>query len=1684
MKKRITEPRDQFGMFFELNPQPVWVYNSVSLAFLQVNEAAIRKYGYSRDEFLSMTIRNIYLEEDLRKLVSGRTGPRVKANSPVECRHRLKGGKIIDVEVSTLKVKAHRRNMVIAVVHDITEQKRAERALKEKEQLLSSMGRMAKVGGWEFDATTGKGSWTEEVARIHDLDPKAKTNVEIGLQFYEPKSRERIDNAIKKAIEEGQPYDLELELITAKGKHKLVRTIGVPIKEGGHVVKVRGSFQDITELRTAEKALSNYQLLAEHAQDIILFLNLDDGRILEANHAAEKAYGYSRSELLSLSIKNLRLPGEGAFVGNQMRSANRTPILFETVHVRKDGSTFPVEVNSQGIDHDGTRILISVIRDITKRLEVEREIQRQEQVLRLFVENSPAAIAMFDREMRYIVASRRYLSAYRLGDRDIIGRSHYDIFPEMPQRWKEIHERCLQGNIEKCDEDPFPRSDGTIDWVRWEIRPWYEDVGRIGGIILFSEVITEQKLKSEALELSSARMRGLIDSAMDGIISLNEKQEIILFNPAAERMFGIDAREMLGKSIDGLIPERFRKQHPGFIEAFGKSGETNASREMTGIQILSGLRANGEEFPIEASVSQIEVGGQKVYTVIHRDITERLKSRLQLEESEERFRKLYETAPVGISNISPEGKFIRCNPALERITGYTEQDLQSMTVYDITLPDDREATRQLGEALAEGMTTTGSLEKRYLRKDGEIVWIYLVSTGVYDSDGKLLYTVSITQDVTERKMADDRVKRLNRVYAVLSDINQALVRIRDTDELFKEACRVAVDVGGFRLAWIGVVDEKNGSVKPVAFSGDREGFSKLSEIAPPTDMPQRGPVGTAVLEKHHVVKNDVEHDGLSLPWSAEAIKRNLRSIAVFPLMSGDQVYGVICFYSSEVGFFDEQEVSLLKELSFDIMYSIENIKREEERKRLQIDRDRMFNYSVDMLAIIGFDSYLKQINPAWSRILGWTNEELMQRSFFDFVNPDDRESTRKFAAGLAEGKTAYAFENRCACKDGSDKWLSWNCVPLVEEKMIFAVIRDITDQKRDSEQLLIRNSAIESSISAIGLADMQGKIFYVNGAFLKLWGYDSSRDVLGKNISRFSISDERLLAAVRTMMTGKGFLGESKGNRRDGTSFDFEISASVVKSGLGEPICMMASFMDITERKRSEEKLNIAYEDLKRSEEKYRSLFEQSKDAIIMANNDGSLIDANPVAVELLGFDSKDEFIGTNMGDIYANPEDRRALLEVLDFDRYVKEREFVLKKKSGELITVSSSITAVHDVANHLVSILGIFHDVTKEKSLEAQLVQAQKLESLGTLAGGIAHDFNNILGIIMGYSGLMDKENPQPEKISKSVDAIQKAAERGTALVNQLLTFARKGESVYERVQVNDVVVEILKLLKEILPKTIEVVSVTDPALPLISADPAQLHQVLMNLCINSRDAMANGGTLKIRTEKLEGDSLVRTFPAALPGKYIVLAVSDTGTGMDEETKKRIFDPFFTTKEVGKGTGLGLALVHSIVANHEGFVDVATQLGMGTTFFIYLPVKEHKMDHVETADATLQDVPGGRETVLLIEDEEMLRDLVKTVIESKGYNVLTASDGEEGIDLFERRHDEIDVVISDLGLPKISGEEVLKRIRLIAPSARLVAASGFIEPEVKSSLLDIGVTRIVQKPYMISEILKTVREVIDKQE
>ena len=502
---------------------------------------------------------------------------------------------------------------------------------------------------------------------------------------------------------------------------------------------------------------------------------------------------------------------------------------------------------------------------------------------------------------------------------------------------------------------------------------------------------------------------------------------------------------------------------------------------------------------------------------------------------------------------------------------------------------------------------------------------------------------------------------------------------------------------------------------------------------------------------------------------------------------------------------------------------------------------------------------------------------------------------------------------------------------------------------------------------------------------------------------------------------------------------------------------------------------------LRETDERYRRFVTEDFTGMLVMRTDGQIVTCNPAVASIFGFDSVEEAASANFFAFLRSRQDGIELLETVRQHGMVDRHEMEMTQRNGDPVYVVARL--IGNFTNGELTELHVylFND-TKRKRLEQQLVQAQKMEGLGTLAGGIAHDFNNILAIILGYTNKLESSHSKPNEFPGAIKVIKEAVERGAALVQQLLTSARQTEARFSSVDLNALVRELESMLQATFPKTINFSLELAPDLPVITADKSQIHQVLLNLCVNARDAMPTGGTLTLATSIKPGTDLTEMFSGVTADNYACIRVRDTGIGMTRQVKSHIFEPFFSTKERGKGTGLGLSVVYGVVNNHRGFVQVESEPGAGTSFIIYLPVKHATAEQLggDRTGAPRQDIP---QTILLVEDEEMLRELGVSILESEGFRVLAAKDGVEAVALFESHSDEIGLVVCDLGLPRLGGREAFLKMKESRPGVRAIVASGYLEPTIRSEMLKAGVIDTIQKPYDFNDLLAKIRSIIGPQ-
>jgi PAS domain S-box-containing protein len=642
------------------------------------------------------------------------------------------------------------------------------------------------------------------------------------------------------------------------------------------------------------------------------------------------------------------------------------------------------------------------------------------------------------------------------------------------------------------------------------------------------------------------------------------------------------------------------------------------------------------------------------------------------------------------------------------------------------------------------------------------------------------------------------------------------------------------------------------------------------------------------------------------------------------------------------------------------------------------------------------------------------------------------------------------------------------------------VLAWITIQRRTTRQERLQQKLKESeerfrslyNNTTIGMyrTTPDGRILMTNPAGLRILGYDSFSELEKRNLENegFESGDSR--KEFRTLLEKDGFVRgfESKWKRIDGSGIIVHENAAAVRDSRGNVLYYDGTFEDVTERRQAEEALL-------ESEERLRRLSSAAFEGIVFSE-DGKIIDANEQLAHMLGY-TLSELIGTFAVEFVA-PESRDFILEKMRTG-YEGTYEYFCLRKDGTIFPVEARGRMLM-LQNRKVRVTAI-RDITEKRALEQQIIQSQKLESIGTLAGGIAHDINNILQIISGHSHMLAARGMDHPKFEKSVQTIIQACDRGTATVKQILAFARKATVQQSLVRPNTLIDELAQMISGTFPRTVHILKNLEHPLPYVNIDATQMNQVLLNMCINAKDAMHGAGVLTISTHLASGTTLQERYPDAIGNDYVMISVADTGEGIDETTKERIFEPFFTTKDKGKGTGLGLSVAYGLVRQHNGFVDVVSSPGKGTTFQILLPAIEGEgpTEHVESR--VDEHAPGGDETILVVEDEEELRALAKVQMEARGYTLLFASSGLEGLQTFIEHENDIRLVITDYGMPAMTGGDLLRAIRRKSKNVPIVILSGFLEPELSKQLLADGATDFVLKPVQMKTLLSKVRTILD---
>jgi two-component system cell cycle sensor histidine kinase/response regulator CckA len=1217
--------------------------------------------------------------------------------------------------------------------------------------------------------------------------------------------------------------------------------------------------------------------------------------------------------------------------------------------------------------------------------------------------------------------------------------------------------------------------------------PWWtlkHTAGAIGGltavivsalswvVLLRRRVGTQTELIRQRLEAEAAleeQYRELFENATDIVYTHDLQGNFTSINRAAENILGYTHAELLSLNGFQIVAPEYRQLSSDMLKQKLTTGAVTTYE-------MEFLTKDGRRIWVDVSTRLVVQNGEPISVHgVARDITARKRAQEALRVSEERFRKVFQGSPVGIALVGADFRLIQANGALCDMLGYTQVELVGKSFTEITHPDDVDKDISLAEKVFKGEIPNYRMEKRYLHKAGGNVWVTLTATVVRDQNGKPLYGLGMVEDVTERR----------RTQETLQTHAQVLESMAEGVALCAEDQTIVLTNPAFDAMF----GYKRGELAGQPIS--------ILNCNSPDEVSRMAP---AMLEQ--LAKKEV--------WQGEfkSLKKDGARFLTACRMSALELSGKPYVISVQQDISERRKAEIRSGALSNLGHRLSAARSPKQAADIIIEvAERLF----------GWDA-------CYLHLFTWNHEVVIPIIHFDTIGGkrvvalagySDLKPTATDLEILGGGKKLVlrdqpSFESSSRLipfGDTSRPSASLMYVPVRNgpEPIGVLSIQSYTPRAYDEEDLetlqgladhcggaleRMRNAEafeqserhyralIDNSSDGISLVASDGTILYASPTVTRILGYSVEENVGSNAFDRIHPDDlnaarrqfQEVIRQPGGMVTAQFRTRHKNGNWLwvEGTGKNLLDNPSVG--------AVVLNYRDITERKHADEAL-------RQSEWRFSKAFQATPVSIAISTlAEGQLVDVNDVFLQLFSF-SRAEVIGRTALDlgIWIAPEQRAEIIQLLRDQRPVRNRECSLRTKAGNVLDTLISAEIIN--FGNQPCTLFITYDLSERLRLEAQLRHSQKMEAVGQLAAGIAHDFNNIMTIIQGHASLLLSSALPERDAAESLKKVSVAAERAASLTRQLLTFSRKQVMQPRLLDLGQIVSSVSRMLQRLLGETILLECHYAPDSPAIYADAGMMEQIILNLAVNARDAMPKGGKLTISISTLDlDDAAAHRNAEARPGRFVCLTVRDTGCGMDAATLGKIFEPFFTTKEIGKGTGLGLSMVYGIIKQHRGWIEVASELERGTTFEIYFPAES------KPAEATGMTVPNGpvlqagSETILVVEDEHALRQLVTYLLRQHGYNVIEARSGREALQLWRQHDREIDLLLTDIVMPEgISGVDLTEELQSEKPSLKVIYTSGYSQDVAgQRVVLEEGVN-FLPKPYHPPKLAQIVRDRLD---
>jgi len=1562
----------------------------------------------------------------------------------------------------------------VVTARDVTDRREAEAALAVSEERYRTLVQAAPVGLWMVDAD-------RETVFIEpgSVLPKLGYTVEQVLSppgghrpWNTPEVESAMDEALDRVYRGETVRDLEVPLMAADGSTVwLSRTITPMFDSSGNVSGCVGVSLDITERKHGEAALAEsegrFQLLLDSLSVDCWMLGEGRKRTFFCMGSVADRLGYTEEEILSHPAEERpwETPEGKRLMEEVLDRAYRGEPTFgiEVPFLSRDGRTvWALQSVAPIFDDRGKAVGCAGFGiDITDRMEAKAALAESEARFRIAFEAADDLACIKDVQGRYLLVNPAMCAYLGISASDVVGRTPEELFPESVARVvRDTDAVVLSG--ETVQKEIKTIHNGRLHSIHVHSLPMRSPDGRIVGVYTTGRDITERVAAEEALRESEERFRAVFETAQDSIYIKDADCRYLKVNPAFERTAGMPAEEILGRTAVEVfgdpasgMPAEDERVLAG--EVFDKEYELDyRGRHRFVHEIKMPLR--------DASGSVVGICGYA------REITERKLAEAAMRESAGMLRAVFETAHDWVFAKDERRRYVKANPAFARAVGKAAHEIIGRT-YEELVPssENGESVRSLDERVLSGEVVkeefTSPVEERLRR-------FHSVKVPMRDSSGRVVGICGIARDVTELKEAEKAARRSESQFRSLAQNVPDVIARFDRD---------------LRYTFVSAKVEAITGIPPSEFIG-----RTCDELGIPSD------VTDLLRDALSTVFDTGEENTVEVTYDTPSGPRELEG-RLIPEPNPDGVVETVMTVARDVT--DSRRADRrLRRLNACLLGlgpdSSENI------RRLTCLCGELIGS--DCAVYSRLEDHVLVARATWRAPAGYDPADKPEgRVCYDVIRSGSDEPL--VVVDLASSSYADTDPNveRCglrtyvgsAVRSGGERmgaicalWRQ-HYEPTQNDLWLIGVLASaigVQEERRRSEAALRGSerrfrAVFETAEDCVFIKGRDGVYQQVNPAMERLFAVGASELVGADDDQLFGPETAAHIRDVDARVLAGEVVEEERTKVIGGRAYAFHEIKVPLCDDSGSVIGLCGIARDVTERVEARRALAA-------SENLLSSILEQSPFSTWIADERGTNIWVNDACKQLFGIARDDEVVGKY--NMYRDDVVREAGL-VDNLDRVFKdgrstrfEIDYDFSKVEHVLVPGAThrrldvTIFPVVDDSGALINAVVQHRDVTAERELEESLRQTQKMEAVGTLAGGIAHDFNNLLGAMMGYTSLLAMHLPPEDDLHQYVEPIERAGSRAAELTSRLLSFARRSERAVGPVNFGECVREVLKLLEGSIGSEVEVVTELPDDLPTVKADGSQLHQVLMNICLNAVEAMEGGGTLRLSAHPAAVESASDVSWDAEPGDYVAAAITDTGCGMDEVVRSRAFEPFFTTKPPGGGTGLGLAMVYGIVKDHGGNAEIASRPGEGTTLTLWLPVYVGEPESTSIDDRGLR---RGSETILVVDDEKMMRGLLGRMLEEMGYRVILAGGGREGARIYEAQGSEIDLVLLDMMMPDLSGEQTLGLIKANDPQALVIACTGHVEGGAGAARVAQDVVDVLRKPFTIETLSSALRSALD---